>query len=58
MSGLEEYLINGDDLTAAQQDRMGQAVLRVIQRDAARSSSDLWQNSLTTPTLPSGGPAK
>ena len=41
MAELEEYLINGDDLTVAQLDRMGQAVLRAIQRDAVRFQTDI-----------------
>jgi Putative transmembrane protein (PGPGW) len=38
---LVEYLINGDDLTVAQLNRMGQAVLRAIQRDAVRFQTDI-----------------
>lgn len=41
MAVLEEYLINGDDLTVAQIDRMGQAVLRAIQADAVRFQTDI-----------------
>lgn len=49
VSGLEEYLIDGDDLSPAQLDEMGQAVLRVIQRDAARFQTDIPQLRSTDP---------
>jgi hypothetical protein len=41
VSGFEEYLINGDDLSAEQRDRMSQAVLGGVQRDAVRFQTDI-----------------
>lgn len=49
MTGLEEYLIEGDDLTAAEQDRMGQGVLRAIKRDAFRFQTDIPELKPTDP---------
>ncbi|MEP7369623.1 MAG: PGPGW domain-containing protein [Dermatophilaceae bacterium] len=49
MSELKEYLIEGDDLTAAQLDRMGQAVLRAIQGDAVRFQTDIPELKPTDP---------
>jgi hypothetical protein len=51
VAGFEEYLINRDDLTPEERDRMGQAVLRAIQRDAVRFQTDIPE---LKPTDPSG----
>ena len=51
MSGLEEYLIDADDLTPAQRDRTGQAVLRAIQRDAVRFHTDIPELKATDPPV-------
>lgn len=41
VAGFEEYVIDGDDLTRAQVDAMGQAVLRVVQAEAVRFQTDI-----------------
>jgi hypothetical protein len=50
VSELEEYLIEGDDLTAAQLDSMGQALLRAIQGDAVRFQTDIPELKPTDPS--------
>ena len=51
MSGFEEYLIDGDDLTAEKRDRIGQAVLRAIQQAAVRFETDIPELMPTDPSV-------
>lgn len=50
MADLEEYVIDADDLTAVEEDRMGQAVLRAIRRDAIRFQTDIPELRPTDPS--------